>query len=197
MALEHALLVSLSEQDASGYDLTRRFDKSIGYFWPATHQQIYRELDRLASAGLIRELPRDGPPRRGPPRRFAVTDDGRRSLVEWIGEDDAPDVTRSTLAVRVRAAAATGRTDEVRRALEHHRARRQDNLERYREIEKRDFSAVDPSDPRGVLQHRVLSLGIEEERAWLRWCDETLEALDRLPPPAHRASSSRRVDAPS
>jgi len=181
VSLKFAILTSLTERDGSGIELARRFDRSIGYFWPATHQQIYRELDKLAAAGLIRELPQDGPPRRGQPRRFAVTDDGRRSLIDWIGEDDAPDVTRSTLAVRVRAAAATGRTDEVRRALEHHRRRRRENLERNLEIEQRDFSAVDPSDPRGVLQHRVLTLGIEEERTWLRWCDETLEALDRLP----------------
>lgn len=181
MSLKFAILTSLTEREGSGIELARRFDKSIGFFWPATHQQIYRELDRLASAGLIRELPQDGPPRRGQPRRFAVTEEGGRELVEWIGDGDDPAATRSTLAVRVRAAAATGRTDEVRRALERHRARRQENLERYREIDLRDFSAVDPSDPRGVLQHRVLALGIEEEQVWLKWCDETLEALDRLP----------------
>ena len=46
MALEHALLVSLTERAGSGYELARRFDKSIGFFWNATHQQIYREIGR-------------------------------------------------------------------------------------------------------------------------------------------------------
>ena len=32
MALEHALLVALSEQPASGFDLARRFGRSIGFF---------------------------------------------------------------------------------------------------------------------------------------------------------------------
>src|SRR5699024_12055237 len=84
MSLKFALLTSLTEREGSGIELARRFDKSIGYFWPATHQQIYRELDRLASAGLIHELPQQGPPRRGQPRRFAVADTGRDLLVEWI-----------------------------------------------------------------------------------------------------------------
>ena len=44
MSLAHAVLTSLIEKSSSGYDLARRFDKSIGYFWHATHQQIYREL---------------------------------------------------------------------------------------------------------------------------------------------------------
>ena len=36
MALPHAILVSLCEQSGSGYELARRFDRSIGYFWAAT-----------------------------------------------------------------------------------------------------------------------------------------------------------------
>ncbi len=51
MALEHAILVSLSERAASGSDLVRRFDASIGFFWSATHQQIYRVLGRMEGDG--------------------------------------------------------------------------------------------------------------------------------------------------
>lgn len=53
MSTQHALLISLIEKPSSGYDLARRFDKSIGYFWHATHQQIYRELGRMAELGWI------------------------------------------------------------------------------------------------------------------------------------------------
>lgn len=180
MSLKFAILTSLTEREGSGIELARRFDKSIGYFWPATHQQIYRDLDRLASDGLIRELPQDGPPRRGQPKRFAVTAAGRDLLAGWIGEPDEPEPLRSTLAVRVRAAAVTGRTDELRRSLEHHRQRRQELLDRYLAIEERDFASVEPDDVRGVLQHRVLALGIEGERSWLAWCDEMLEVLDQF-----------------
>lgn len=183
MSLKFAILTSLTEREGSGIELARRFDKSIGYFWPATHQQIYRELDRLASAGLIDELPPQGPPRRGQPRRFAVTDDGRGLLVGWIGEDDEPEPMRSSLAVRVRAAAATGRTDDLRHALECHRRRRLENLRRYREIEEQDFASPDPVEARGALQHQVLKLGIQAEQAWVVWCDETLEVVDRLSRP--------------
>ncbi|MBB1051097.1 PadR family transcriptional regulator, partial [Dietzia sp. CW19] len=84
MSLKFAILTSLTERAGSGIELARRFDKSIGYFWPATHQQIYRELDRLGESGLIRELPLEGAPSRGNPRRFEVTEDGRRLLTEWI-----------------------------------------------------------------------------------------------------------------
>lgn len=50
MALDHAILVSLLERPGSGYELARRFERSIGYFWTATHQQIYRVLKRMEGA---------------------------------------------------------------------------------------------------------------------------------------------------
>jgi DNA-binding PadR family transcriptional regulator len=54
MALEHALLVALREQPASGLELAKRFGRSIGFFWSATHQQIYRVLGRMEADGWVR-----------------------------------------------------------------------------------------------------------------------------------------------
>ena len=53
MALEHAILVALAERAGTGYELARRFDKSIGQFWTATHQQIYKVLARMESDGWL------------------------------------------------------------------------------------------------------------------------------------------------
>src|SRR3954462_13890941 len=53
VALPHAILVSLSEQPGSGYELAHRFDRSIGYFWAATHQQIYRTLRAMEADGWV------------------------------------------------------------------------------------------------------------------------------------------------
>lgn len=44
MALSQAILATLLTGPVSGYKLTKRFNAAIGYFWQATHQQIYREL---------------------------------------------------------------------------------------------------------------------------------------------------------
>ncbi|MCS6814837.1 MAG: PadR family transcriptional regulator, partial [Cyanobacteria bacterium] len=58
MALSHALLSLLLHQPSSGYDLAKQFDcsveGSVGFFWGASHQQIYRELTRLEEQGWLR-----------------------------------------------------------------------------------------------------------------------------------------------
>ncbi|UGQ56418.1 PadR family transcriptional regulator [Rhodococcus pyridinivorans] len=181
MSLRFAILTALVERDSTGLELTRRFDRSIGYFWPATHQQIYRELDRMRAGDLIREVPTDGKPGRGQPRRFTITADGRRLLRGWISEIEDPDVVRSGVSVRLRAAAALDDPDAARPALEHQRAYRTAMLEQYRAIEQRDFVEV-RGDARSTLQHLVLRLGILLEETWLTWLDEALDTIDRLDP---------------
>lgn len=53
MSLRHALLGLLAEAPMSGYDLTKRFEHSLGRIWPARHNQIYTELNKLLDEGLI------------------------------------------------------------------------------------------------------------------------------------------------
>ena len=82
VALEHALLVSLRERPATGIELTRRFDRSIGFFWRATHQQIYKVLRRMEGDGWVTASAGDS---RSTERRYAATKAGERVLAEWIG----------------------------------------------------------------------------------------------------------------
>src|ERR1700742_1510427 len=84
VALPHAILVSLCEQSGSGYELTRRFDRSIGYFWSTTHQQIYRTLRTMEADGWVsaKVVAQQGRPDK---RVYTVSDAGRAELSRWIG----------------------------------------------------------------------------------------------------------------
>src|ERR1035438_4350623 len=53
MSLRHALLAILAVEPMTGYDLTKHFDRSAGNVWHAPHSQIYPELRKLESAGLV------------------------------------------------------------------------------------------------------------------------------------------------
>jgi DNA-binding PadR family transcriptional regulator len=65
------------------YDLKRFVQLSIGHFWPFPHTQLYAEPARLAEAGLLEETREETGRRR---RYYAITDEGRALLEEWLGE---------------------------------------------------------------------------------------------------------------
>ncbi|KUL47609.1 PadR family transcriptional regulator [Streptomyces sp. NRRL S-1521] len=174
MSLPHAILTALLEKPSSGLELTRRFDKSIGYFWSATHQQIYRELGRLEREGAIRALPSQGATR-GQKKEYEVLPAGRAELARWTAEPQDPKPLRDTLLLRLRAAAvvdAEGIQEELRRHLALHRRQ----LAEYEEIERRDF----PPEKDAVedrLRHVVLRAGIDLETFWTRWLTRAIEEL--------------------
>ena len=102
MSLPHALLTALIERPCSGSDLAQRFDRSIGYFWQATHQQIYRELARLEQAGWIEALPVESG--RGRKRKYRALPSGHDELARWVAEAPAALSIRDELMVRLRGA---------------------------------------------------------------------------------------------
>lgn len=177
MSLPHALLTALVEQPSSGSDLAGRFDRSIGYFWHATHQQIYRELGRLEEAGWLESLPPESG--RGRKKVYRVLPAGREELKRWVAESQDPKPLRDELMVRMRAEAVVGPTElasDIRRRLALHRKQ----LGVYREIEVRDFAQA--SDSRKVqLQHLVLSAGIMQETMWIEFAEKALAILAESP----------------
>ena len=189
MALEHAILVSLTERTGSGYELARRFDRSIGYFWPATHQQIYRVLRRMDDAGWVThtEVAQDGRPDK---KVYEVSDAGRDELVRWLAEPVEPAVLRDGLGVKLRGA-SLGDTDAVLREVERHRGEHSVRLEVYRGIERRDFPKPSKLSGRELHQYLVLRGGIRAEESFVAWCDEVLQTLSPATKPSKSSRSER------
>jgi PadR family transcriptional regulator, regulatory protein AphA len=86
----HAILGLLSITPMSGYDLHLAVERAVGRFWPISKSQVYAELSRLQSAGLIEgsEVRQRALPDK---RVFRLTGTGERALDEWLATDEYPD----------------------------------------------------------------------------------------------------------
>ncbi|MGW0821684.1 PadR family transcriptional regulator [Streptomyces sp. NPDC002845] len=178
MSLPHAILTALLEKPSSGLELTRRFDKSIGYFWSATHQQIYRELGKLEGEGYIRALPSEQPTR-GQKKSYEVLPAGREELARWTATPQDPKPLRDALLLRLRASAVVG-TAGIEADLRRHLSLHQRQLAEYETIQERDFGP-DRTSPQDRLQHLILRAGIDLETFWTEWLTHALEEFEQLP----------------
>lgn len=177
MSLPHAILTALLEKPSSGLELARRFDRSIRYFWSATHQQIYRELGRLEEAGLIRALAA-AQPARGQRKEYEVLPAGRAELTAWVAATEDPKPIRDPLLLRLRAAAVVG-TDGLAAELRRHLELHERQLGEYTEIERRDFPPGCGADE-DRLRHLVLRAGIELETFWAQWLGEAVAEVEGM-----------------
>lgn len=176
MALEHAILVSLAERSATGYDLARRFDASIGRFWRASHQQIYKVLGRMESDGWVesRLVSQDGRPDK---KVYALTATGRGELTEWLARPTPPELVRSEFTVKLRALHLVDRSvllDAVtRRRTEHETV-----LAGYEASAERFFPDPAALTDEQLGPYLALRGGIRLEQAGIDWCDEIIRTLE-------------------
>ncbi|QOZ23048.1 PadR family transcriptional regulator [Bradyrhizobium sp. CCBAU 51753] len=177
MALGDAILACLTERPMTGYELAKTFDASIGFFWKADHQQIYRELSRLRDKGQVqgREVVQSGKPNK---LVYTLTAEGRAALLHWGARPSVPPSIKDDLLVRLYALDGVDieslRTDLMAR-LEHHR----DRYERYERMLNKRFpdGTAPPADLGKMLN---LRLGMRHERVVVEWCEEALDALSAI-----------------
>ena len=175
MALAQAIMTALIEDDLSGYELSRDFETSLGFFWHASHQQIYQELRKLAEKGWLnkREVNQSGKPNK---IVYGLTKAGREALAEWVFGTTKTQAAKDELLLKLYnlnesnaahlGAEIAGRREEMMRLLYL-----------YEKIRRRHYDdpAALPTRRKGV--YLALASGISQGEHFLAWCDQALELL--------------------
>ncbi|MFF1675287.1 PadR family transcriptional regulator [Streptomyces sp. NPDC058256] len=181
MALRNAVMAALLEGEASGYDLAKGFDASVANFWMATPQQLYRELERMESEGLIEaRLVRQE--RRPNKRVFSLTEAGRGALRDFTAEFPKPTAIRDELLVKVQAV-DSGDEEAVRAAIAERLEWARAKLARYERMRDRllDGRTEDEflAGSERVGPYLTLMRGRSFEEENIRWGERALRVLEQ------------------
>jgi DNA-binding PadR family transcriptional regulator len=175
MAIAHAILVSLIDSPASGYDLGKRFESSVGFFWKATHQQIYRELTKLEEQGWISAevISQENRPDK---KLYSVTEVGKQQLINWMVQPGEPAPVKDDLLVKIFAGYIAPK-ETIVQELERHRQLHQERLKTYQEMEQQYFSNPQLLSQSQKFHYLTLRKGIGHETDWINWCEEAIALL--------------------
>lgn len=175
MALAQAIMTSLLDADLSGSELARDFEKSMGFFWQASHQQIYQELRKLATRGWLnkREVNQSGKPNK---ILYGLTQAGREALAEWVYGPTRMQPTKDELLLKLYNLSE----ENVQHLVAEITQRREEVMQRiylYETIRRRHYAdpASLPVRHKGV--YLALESGIHQGEQSLAWCDQALELL--------------------
>lgn len=175
MALAQAIMTALIDDDLSGLELARDFETSAGFFWNATHQQIYQELRKLAGKGWLnkREVHQRGRPNK---IVYGLTRAGRQALAEWVQGPTRTQAAKDELLVKLYNLDA----DNASHLAAEIRQRREQMMRRlylYEKIRMRHYGdpLSLPTRRKGV--YLALAVGIGQGEQFLAWCDEALELI--------------------
>lgn len=176
----------LSKKPKTGYELSKDVEGSTGFFWNATHQQIYKELADLQKRGWVRHKEVEQSER--PDKKvYSATKEGLSELRRWLREPTEPGPSKDAFLIKLfvgNLVEAEVVLADLVRHKEIHQARRR----KYAEIEKTYFDNVEALPIERQFQYLTLRRGITFETAWLSWCKEVEEFLKGQ---MKRASSRR------
>ena len=175
MSLSHAILTALLDEDLTGYALAKQFDVSLGFFWQASHQQIYRELKVLHKAGRVdvREVPQHGKPDK---RVYSLTPEGRQMLESWVMESTRPRGAKDELFIKLYNVGSVP-VELIVAAVKQRQAEHAGKLELYQKIEARNYAHPSSLSDRKKGIYLSLLAGIRQEQTALSWCEDALDLL--------------------
>lgn len=161
----------------SGYDLAKNFDASIGFFWRASHQQIYRELGKLRDKGFVRseEITQSGKPNR---IVHTITEDGKKALNDWSKKPVRMPSVKDELLVKFYALEnmdVDAMKDQLTVRIDQHRTK----LNQYHRIKERFYDGKELNlNQQGKLI--VLQMGIENEQNTIKGLQGLMEKISAL-----------------
>lgn len=191
MALRYAILGYLSSAPGSGYDLAQQLNGGLGWFWSASHSQIYPELKRLEAEGLI-----EGEPttvgEKLEKRVYSISQAGREELVDWASDEPRYRPNRDPERLQL-IFSDLADVDVVRSHLQAHRqhfadrrtrllAMRQRIISRqHTRVERRLRELGDgAADLSLLLRDLAYSGDIERAELEIAWADDAIARLDAL-----------------
>jgi DNA-binding PadR family transcriptional regulator len=172
--LRHALLGLLADQPMSGYELSHRFEASVGSTWSAGHSQIYPELVRLAEEGLV-AAGEPGPRGR---KTYAITDAGREAVQVWLAGTEPDRTVRDEAALRTFFLWLM-EPDAARAHVQAELDAAEEALGGLRTLAARRR----PATPAERSQRIALEAGLRATQARAEWARWALQRLDDQPGP--------------
>lgn len=179
MSLKHIMLGMLREPH-SGYDIKKRFEKSLNSFWRAELSQIYPLLQKMEDEGLLTS--KASASEIGPTRRvYKRSAKGRHELKTWLLDGPAVGTERIGYLAQVFFLANLNDYDKAIEFMQELREYMDDWLQSLRSVEQ-EWRNDDPRYPDSLpddafYQQLTLDMGLTKIRANVEWCDRTIARI--------------------
>ncbi len=169
--MDYALLGMLSHEPMSGYEMKKRLDTTLRFFWGGSYGSIYPTLNMLEQEGKVTKQTIEG----GRAKIiYSITERGREVLKGWLSEPAEKDELRYETLLKL----FFGEEGGFANALEHigrFEEKCQRELETLNAMSKN--LAEQPENDAHKLFYLTATFGIKTYEAYLQWCKEAKKQI--------------------
>ncbi len=173
--LDCVILGLLSHEELTGYEIKKRMDSVLHYFWGASYGSIYPTLRELCEKGLatVRGCVQSGREK----RVYTITAAGREYLNLWLRLPVQKDEIRYETLLKLFFGEAGGPRQAIAHIDAFERKTKQE-LSYLLAAKKTLMGCLDDA-PAHRYYLLTVQFGIETYRAYLRWCQQARAVLQQ------------------
>ncbi|HKM35926.1 MAG TPA: PadR family transcriptional regulator [Lachnospiraceae bacterium] len=171
--MDCVILGLLSHEPLTGYDIKKRIDESLSFFWNGSYGSIYPTLSKLTESGYV--IKNEANDNGRDKLMYSITDAGKDVLLKWLKGPVIKDELRYETLLKLFFGGELGKQG----TLEHIK-RFEDKiklelctLQMYEENLRR---VLDEADHKYYLL--TVMFGIETYKGYLKWCDNARKLLE-------------------
>jgi len=171
--IDCVILGLLSHEELTGYEIKKRMDTALKYFWGASYGSIYPALNDLVNRGLATK--REDTENKRNKLIYTITDEGRNYLKEWLTLPVEKDELRYETLLKL----FFGNEQGTEQAMIH--------IEAFEEKVKKELPYLLKSeqllkdclgdDTAHKYYLLTVKFGIKTYQAYLQWCEEAKNFL--------------------
>ena len=172
-----SILGILNLAPSTGYDIKKYCDHVLSGFWNENFGHIYPTLKTLQGEGLIEVMTEEKSDKK---IRYRITLEGKKELEKWLLEDTVLQPTRSEFMLKLIFSSALPR-EQVIQNLDQYKKVHEEKIAQY-QVMLRDLEQGIPefTKERVCFNKIMLRRGLFSDEAVVQWCEESIEALQRL-----------------
>lgn len=191
MSLRFVLLALLSKEPDTGYGMGRLLHNQLNHLWNARLQQIYGELAKLESEGLV-VSESFALPNRPAKKVYTLTPPGNDALDHWLIQPPTSAPPKNNLLVRLYC------LDRIPKEVILQRLKEQQEMNEDKVHKLRDSLAdAEQAHPKELGRLLTLEAAISHGDAEATWCAKAISTIERteLTPSSKRRAASRGARA--
>lgn len=171
--MDCVILGLLSHEELTGYEIKRRIDTSLKYFWGASYGSIYPTLSGLVERGLAERRADAGNARNK--QIYTITGRGREYLKSWLEKPVEKDELRYETLLKLFFGNEAGAEHAI--ALVRAFAEKSEKELQYLLGAEKILKDTLNEDTAHTYYLLTVEFGIRTYRAYLEWCREAEKLL--------------------
>ncbi len=170
--IDMVILGLLSHEDLTGYDIKKRIDGAISFFWKGSFGNIYPALKDMENRGLI--IKRDTSSGGRERITYHITPEGQQTLKKWLSDGQAGNELRYETLLKLFFGGAEEKEVTLRNIELFEGEIRQELklLKAYGETLEKQLDVEDH-----IYYYLTVSFGIDTYEAYLKWCTRAKKML--------------------